>query len=151
MSVNNNLANFGSTMNTNGTNYNVGGYPWFQGALNALAAGQGNQILTFYSEGSNGFTVTTNRITVQTTGRYHIHAQCLINVAGNGLYLQIRKNGVTFKHAYSTLSGISDLNVSTLLTLNAGDYIDFYLQGTIGTGGQTWTDAHSSVFMHWLG
>lgn len=98
---------------------------------------------------NNNITVNTNlaRLTVSTAGIYMVHYQQLVSTVGYICYFYIRKNGTVIAQAYSNGDDTYDIVSTTLVSLQAGDYIDFYYSGTTS---YAWGGPHSHFFMHRL-
>lgn len=96
---------------------------------------------------TNNITVDTNlaRLTVSIAGIYMVHYQQLVRTTGFSCYFSIRKNGVVIAHAYSDNDDTYDITNTVLVSLQAGDYVDFYYDGTTVF---TWDNLHSHFFMH---
>lgn len=138
-----------------GITIDSGGYvsypanPSFRGYFESYTSAISNYNPFLYISWSNNVTVNqaASRITVPVAGKYLVHCQQLIT--GQGLYLNIRKNGGTPSvHAYTSglTGGVDrgtwDMGITAIFNLAANDYIDFYYQNTTT---YTWTGSHSSV------
>lgn len=103
-------------------------------------------LITLYSR---NVTVDTaaSKITVPTAGLYYVYVQQLVNTSG-AVYLNILKNGVVEKYAYSDNDSTYDMAVGCVLSLAANEYVSFSYTGTTT---YTWTDAHTSVTLYHIG
>lgn len=121
----------------------IDSWPVFKGDFAGITTNTSNYNPFLNSSINIGFTLTasSSRLTIQTSGFYHIHAQQLVSTSG-GAYLHIRKNGTTVAYAYSDNDTTYDLVVSTVIQCGTGEYIDFYYQNTIT---YSWPTPHSSV------
>lgn len=116
---------------------------FFRGTLGGEVA---NAVKTMGQASASGISLTngSTRLTVSKTGVYYVSAQQLTQPTG-GFYFRLRHNGASVVHAYSSAVGIHvDMHVSSVIVMNAGDYIDFYIEHSAGT---VWSGDHSNVSM----
>ncbi len=87
---------------------------------------------------------SSTRLTVSKAGLYYVHFQQLVNATGTSGYFRKMHNGGAPVYAYIT-NTMEDLHATRIFPMNAGDYIEFYIQGNFVT---TWGGAgHSAVSM----
>jgi len=120
---------------------------YFRGTV-AQTVGGTNYVATLtQSSQVGGWTLTANntQLVVPKSGLYMIYAQQLLQ-SSNTHYYYLRVNGATQVHGYkpSAATWHKDMVVSTLKYLNAGDYIDIYISGTVTN--QTWGESHSQFY-----
>lgn len=127
----------------------------FASSGGAVAANT-NAIMNSPIEARGGIThdATNQRLTVTKPGRYLIYGQLLCEPSGGYTYFGIRHNGGVVHHAHYNMFGATNVNngdhiSSTIMTLNANDYIEFrilYQPLNNYYGG-----AHSQYYMYMLG
>jgi hypothetical protein len=112
------------------------------GAYASLGTPLGLSINSNVGSMANG---STNRITVPITGRYFTHFRQLVNTGGT--YFSLLVNGATIEYGYTTV--MTDLSVTRVLQLTAGDYVT--IAYTNAAPSSTWTGAHSGFSVYLLG
>lgn len=127
--------------------------PVFQGSFGSYPASTSNytpQLLTDFS--TNVVVNSANSsITVPITGKYLVQAHQLVNTTSTTVYLTVRQNGSPIKYAYSNNDdsyNSYDLQINCIMNLSANDIVSFYY---LGTTTYSWSSAHSSVFLTFLG
>ena len=98
---------------------------------------------------NGGMTVSTStdRITVPVDGFYRVYAQRL--TTGSAAYMSVRVNGGgAHVQAYGNTLDHDDLIISTILELDANDYIEFYYDGTVT---YAWSGAHAAWSIELIG
>ena len=134
---------FLSTTNSSAGIISMPNMPYFQGALNGDEGSNYYQAIS--EEFSNNFIHDANSITVQKPGNYMIEVGQMYS-SGGAVYLRIVVNDIRIKHGYDPSPYYKDISVSSLLSLNTGDVIKFFVEGTPS---EAWDGQHSniSIFM----
>jgi hypothetical protein len=110
----------------------------------------GNSVVVFNIVDSDAYGVynsSTGRFTAPVTGRYLI-THGLFTDNAHPLWLFFRVNGVLTKSTYTSVSSYNSVAGSIVMNLNAGDYLDLYVNGsTYGAYGNDVTQCWATFTM----